>query len=129
MLYCAAMCVSVYAGAPGPGGTYTTVLAFTSIVTGRAVLLPSTPARTLGLSGAGALPLVAASWAVEQGIASPASVALRVLWVLLWCVDAVALSGVDSDVIYGLRQRVREAMRVGQYTLGERIGGGGMGEG
>ena len=128
VLYCAAMCVSVYAGAPGPGGTYTTVLAFTSIVIGRAVLLPSTPARTLGLSAAAALPLVAASWAVERGIASHASVALRVLWVLLWCVDAVALAAVASHVIYGLRQRVREAMRLGQYTLAERIGGGGMGE-
>ncbi|MET0553179.1 MAG: serine/threonine-protein kinase [Vicinamibacteria bacterium] len=128
VLYCAAMCASVYAGAPGPGGTYTTVLAFTSIVIGRAVLMPSTPARTLGLSATAALPLVLASWAVEQEIASTASVAIRVLWVLLWCVDAVALSAVASHVIYGLRQRVREAMRLGQYTLAERIGGGGMGE-
>ena len=53
---------------------------------------------------------------------------MRVFWVFLWCVDAVALSVVASHVIYGLRQRVREAMRLGQYTLGEKIGGGGMGE-
>jgi hypothetical protein len=128
VLYCAVMCASIVAGSPEPGGTYTAVLAFTSIVIGRAVLLPSTPARTLGLSSAAALPLLAASWAVERQVAAPASVLVRVFWVLLWCVDAVALSAVASHVIYGLRQRVKEAMRLGQYTLAERIGGGGMGE-
>jgi eukaryotic-like serine/threonine-protein kinase len=128
VLYCVLMCASIVAGAPEPGGTYTMVLAFTSIVIGRAVLLPSTPARTLSLSAAAALPLLAASWVVERTVATPVSVLVRVFWVLLWCVDAVALSAVASHVIYGLRQRVREAMRLGQYTLAERIGGGGMGE-
>jgi hypothetical protein len=128
VLYCAIMCVSIVAGPSEAGGIYTTVLAFTSIVIGRAVLLPSTPARTLSLSAAAALPLLAASWVIEREAAAPVSVLVRVFWVFLWCVDAVALSAVASHVIYGLRQRVREAMRLGQYTLGERIGGGGMGE-
>jgi eukaryotic-like serine/threonine-protein kinase len=129
VLYCAAMSMSIVAaGRPEAGGTYTIVLAFTSVLIGRSVLLPSTPLRTLVLSGAAAAPLLLASWWTERMIAAPASVAVRVFWVFLWCVDAVALSVVASHVIYGLRQRVKEAMRLGQYTLAERIGGGGMGE-
>jgi hypothetical protein len=128
VLYCALMSVSIAAGTPEPAGTYTSVLAFTSIVIGRAVLLPSTPGRTLALSGAAALPLLAASWVVERQVVGPVSVVVRVFWILLWCVDATALAAVASHVIYGLRQRVKEAMRLGQYTLAERIGVGGMGE-
>jgi serine/threonine-protein kinase len=45
----------------------------------------------------------------------------------VWCLCAIALTTLASAVVYGLQERVREARRVGPYTLERKLGEGAMG--
>jgi hypothetical protein len=45
----------------------------------------------------------------------------------LSCILVVVIATTVSRTVHGLRERVREAMKLGQYTLDEKIGEGGMG--
>src|SRR6185503_11542310 len=49
------------------------------------------------------------------------------LVVCAWGTASAVMSTLASYTIFGLRQRVREATRLGQYTLEQKIGEGGMG--
>ena len=42
----------------------------------------------------------------------------------LWCGVAVVTAALQSRLLYGLRQRIREATQLGQYTLRETRGSG-----
>jgi len=99
------------------------------IVMGRALIVPSSPRRTLVVSGVAFAPLAAAGIAMairwEQYLEFP-----PVAFALgdLFCAGVtVLLATTGSGVIYGLRRQVSEAMQLGQYTLDEKIGEGGMG--
>jgi len=111
--------------------TYPMVVNVGLLLIARAVILPSTASRTLVVSVAAAAPALAwMGWhAARSGLGhnlrspGPANLAIQSGWLGA----ALLLSVLASRVTYGLRSAVREARQVGQYTLEEKLGEGGMG--
>jgi len=89
----------------------------------RSLIVPSTARRTAVLSTVCIGPSVLASFAVEMEV--PTEVLL--LGTSMLSLVVVVLATIGSYVIYGLRAQVIEAAQLGQYTLLEKIGEGGMG--
>lgn len=121
------------AAQPGEEQLMAGLFALTVTMMARAVLIPSTATRTFCLSWFSASPLLLVSFLFHEPAAvpefSPLFLQLLVsLNALLWMIIAVTLSTVTSSTIYGLRQQVKKASEIGQYTLEEKIGSGGMGE-
>ena len=104
------------------------VLILTHMVVVRAVLVPSTAFRTAGVSLLTALP-VAAVIGLLPGPpgAAPVVVWNERFWSWLWTACAVVVAALVSHVIYGLRAEIEKARHLGQYTLEEKLGEGGMG--
>jgi eukaryotic-like serine/threonine-protein kinase len=103
-----------------------TMLACSYTLVVRASLIPSTPART-ALVGMGSMaPAIVTTWILYRG--RPTTQALHPAeYAAIWALLGVGATTVISYVIYGLRLQVRQAMQLGQYTLEEKIGEGGMG--
>ena len=104
----------------------------------RAVAVPSTPSRTFWLGLTALMPQlgygtwilivnapVLTYWLGRGGVTQNA--VANVLTLVILCSLAVVLSTVSSRVIFGLRAQANKVKRLGQYTLGEKIGEGGMG--
>jgi serine/threonine-protein kinase len=109
------------------------LFALTVTMMARAVLIPSTAKRTFFLSWISAAPLLIVSAIFPRPMPTPGFswaflLALVTIKAFLWSTIAVTLSTVTSRTIYGLRQQVKAASEIGQYTLEEKIGSGGMGE-
>ena len=114
-------------------------LGCTSLILARAVFVPSSRARTFRLGLVALTPMVVASGYVvstAEGLLVPpalpqlsrAGIAFGTfLSTVAWSGVAVAISTVGSDVIFGLRAEADRIRRLGQYTLEEKIGEGGMG--
>jgi hypothetical protein len=124
---------------------YIVIMALTYILLVRAIYIPSTWKLTAALA-VGIAPMLLTSlffvhlhghdpahYTASQldvgGLHEPpATWAIR--WTVIgavWWLAAGLLSSVTSRVFYGLRKEVRDARKLGQYTLVERLGEGGMG--
>jgi eukaryotic-like serine/threonine-protein kinase len=122
---------------------YMILLILTYILIGRSIYVPSTARRTLALGLAiaplalfalytlhrnGHRPADFTALAHEELKEEPGSWAIR--WTIVgavWWTASVFLTTMASRVFYGLREEVRDARRLGQYTLLEELGQGGMG--
>ena len=107
-----------------------------------AVYVPSTAKHTLLVAGLMTVPLLgsiflafqawdpalhdppAASWPKGQvgDMAYPATLVTAFFWAIV-----VAMAAGFSQTIYGLRKAVSDIRKLGQYTLEEKLGEGGMG--
>jgi eukaryotic-like serine/threonine-protein kinase len=104
-------------------------LAIAHLLMTRAVLVPSSPLRTLVTGVVVSLPVVVGTYALYVAAARPDLPPpwLYTVVVGAWSTASVLMSTLASYTIFGLRQRVREATKLGQYTLEQKIGEGGMG--
>jgi hypothetical protein len=115
---------------PEPGiSVFEGLLALNLVLGARAVLVPSSARRTALVGGLAVLGPVTVMMLYSSHFALPQLGApTLVSMFVLWAVVGVALSTVASAVLYGLRREVQAARQLGQYTLGEKLGEGGMGE-
>jgi len=95
----------------------------------RAAVVPSTAARTLLVGLLATLALSAAFWRRGRGANPETDPVEYFVWMATasWGMIFAIATAIVSRVIYGLQQRVREAMQLGNYTLEEKLGEGGMG--
>jgi hypothetical protein len=102
------------------------------IVSLRAAIVPSPPRWTalVAIAAAPAIPIGAFLRAKADpsfpldGLESPYTV---LTFSTVWSVLSIVGATLISKVVYGLRAEVKSAMKLGQYTLEEEIGHGGMG--
>ena len=106
---------------------YMTLLYACLIVLTRAIVVPSTPERTVVMSIFLFAPFVVSSIAVAftKDVYLPGSALIAGTLLITFVVTLLARSG--SKTTYGLRETVRAATQLGQYELGRKIGEGGMG--
>ncbi len=113
-----------------PPAGYTSMIMSGYNVFMRALVVPSSPRRTAIMSTVTFLPVVAAGvFLGATGNQDPNLPPIAtVVGGFMLAVISVIIATTGSRIIYGLRQAATEAAQLGQYTLGEQIGQGGMGK-
>jgi serine/threonine-protein kinase len=101
------------------------------VVALRAAIVPSPPRWTALVAAVSAIPAPFAAYVTaihDPGwTSSLATPRLLTIGATFWGVIVTVMAWVIAKVVYGLRAEVKKATRLGQYTLEEKIGEGGMG--
>ncbi len=104
------------------------LLILNAVLLGRAALVPSEPRRTAWISAASvaAMPIVTFLF-LRREASRELPLGAVITQATLWATFTVILATLISNVTFHLRRSVARARRLGQYTLLEKIGEGGMG--
>ncbi|MCE9575748.1 MAG: serine/threonine protein kinase [Deltaproteobacteria bacterium] len=120
---------SAYFQSDLPSAIYSAFIWHTFTIFARTIVVPSSGARTAVVTGLSFVPLIVSG--VLLGVFLPERLDVPALpltgGTIMYAAVAVLLATTGSRLIYGLRRQVSEAMQLGQYTLEEKIGEGGMG--
>jgi len=102
----------------------------------RAALVPSTVRRTVWITVLAIVPLFALyvfDWvplavdrSLREAIGPYQTVSLEINIFIWWTLVTIVCVSI-SRIIHNLRREIRQAMRLGQYTLEQKLGEGGMG--
>jgi len=112
------------------------MLGVVNVLALRAALIPTPPARTIYLGIGSSVAMILGTAYLQVANESrpnsnsnplPLPPAVSVAVVTLWCAIMILTTGLIAAVIYGLRSKASAAIQLGQYTLEEKIGEGGMG--
>jgi tRNA A-37 threonylcarbamoyl transferase component Bud32 len=109
-------------------GVFENLIGFICILLLRSLIVPSTVKRTFLCGVLMCAPTIAGVvWGSSRFEHEDLSAITMIGFAVNWSALAVAFSCVASGVLYGMRRDVRDARRLGQYTLMEKLGEGGMG--
>lgn len=123
-----AITASVWVADPGGSRNYAMQLELANLMLARSVLVPSSGQRTIALCAALVPFATLAAWNFDARRGLPTVDVIRhSAEAFVSCSIAVGIATIASQVIFGLRAKVRAAYTVGQYTLIEKLGEGGMG--
>jgi len=119
-----------FSGDPHVHSEFFILLAYALTIMVHSALVPGSRAWTLLLSCFAAVPVLIGTHLIHLRPDVPHPLEDRLAYLAVaaaWCISAIVLSTVNSQVICGLRRQAERAMQLGQYHLMEKLGQGGMG--